>query len=69
MKKRLFKAAEEIAKHFLNIGVAIIVFAILQPLVKNEFSLKSSLVFAIIYLIVFLLAVFLIIIGGSEDDE
>ncbi len=67
-KKGLKKAFEEVGKHFLNIGVAIIVFAILQPIIKNEFSLKSSLMFGLIYLIVFSIAVFLIMIGGKEDE-
>jgi ABC-type Mn2+/Zn2+ transport system permease subunit len=67
-KKGLKRAFEEAGKHLLNIGVAIIVFAILQPIVKNEFSLKSSLIFGIVYLIIFAIAVFLIIIGGDEDE-
>lgn len=67
-KKGLKKAFEEVGKHLLNIGVAIIVFAILQPIVKNEFSPKSSLIFAIVYLIIFTIAVFLIVVGGRENE-
>ncbi|EDP74431.1 hypothetical protein [Hydrogenivirga sp. 128-5-R1-1] len=67
-EKGLKKAFEEVGKHFLNIGVAIIVFAILQPIVKSEFSPKSSLIFAVVYLIIFTIAVFLITLGGREDE-
>lgn len=68
MKKGIKKSFEEAGKHLLNIGVAIIVFAILQPIVKNEFSLKSSLIFAFVYLIIFAIAIFLIALGGKEDE-
>lgn len=67
-EKGLKKAFEEVGKHFLNIGVAVIVFAILQPIVKSEFSPKSSLIFAVLYLIIFTIAVFLIMLGGREDE-
>jgi uncharacterized membrane protein (DUF441 family) len=68
MKKGIKKAFEEAGKHLLNIGVAIIVFAILQPILKNEFSLKSSLIFAVVYLLIFAIAIFLIAIGGEENE-
>lgn len=68
MRKGLKKAFEEIGKHLLNIGVAIIVFAILQPIVKDKFDVKIALSFGIIYLIVFTIAVFLIAIGGNRDE-
>jgi len=68
VRKGLKKAFEEIGKHLLNIGVAIIVFAILQPIVKDKFDVKIALSFGIIYLIVFTIAVFLIAIGGNRDE-
>jgi len=50
LRRSLRRSFEEIGKHFLNIGVAIVVFAISQPIIKDEFSLKKSLIFAFIYL-------------------
>ncbi|WP_231475349.1 hypothetical protein [Persephonella sp. KM09-Lau-8] len=41
------KVFEEIGKHFLNIGVAIVVFAILQPIIKGKFDIKISFIFGI----------------------
>ena len=67
-KKGLRKAFEEIGKHLLNIGVAIIVFAILQPIIKDKFDIKIALSFGIIYLIIFTIAVILIAIGGNNDE-
>ncbi len=68
MKEGLKKVSEEIGKHFFNIGVAIIVFAIIQPIIKDEFNLKISIAFGSVYLIIFLIATFLIIVGGSKSE-
>ncbi len=67
-KKGLIKASEEIGKHLFNIGVAVVVFSILQPVIKGSFNLKSALTFGLIYLIIFLFASILIIVGGSKDE-
>ncbi len=61
------KVFEEIGKHFLNIGVAIVVFAILQPIIKGEFDIKISLVFGFIYLVIVLISAILIAVGGENN--
>jgi len=57
------KALGETGKHFQNIGVAIIVFAILQPILKGRFDLKISLIFAIIYVAILAISILLLSIG------
>ncbi|WP_164930571.1 hypothetical protein [Aquifex aeolicus] len=68
LKKPAKKTLEEIGKHYLNIGVAIIVFAIIQPIVQGKFNIKVALYFGLAYFIVFSIAIILLVIGGSCDE-
>lgn len=69
MRKGLKKAFEEIGKHFLNIAVAIVVFAILQPIIKKTFDIGTAILFIIAYFVVMVVGTIFIIIGGSEDEQ
>lgn len=68
LKKGIRKAFEEFGKHLLNIGVAIIVFAILQPIIKGEFNKEVSISFGLIYVIIAIVSSVLIVLGGSENE-
>ena len=63
------KPLEETGKHLQNIGVAIIVFAILQPILKGEFALKTSLIFAAIYVVILVISIILLALGGEKDER
>ena len=62
------KVFEEIGKHFLNIGVAIVVFAILQLIIKGKFDIKISFIFGLIYLVIVLVSAILIAVGGESNE-
>lgn len=62
------ESLKEYGKHLLNIGVAIIVFAILQPIVKGEFELNKALYFVIAYIFIVLIGNVLIALGGNENE-
>ncbi|RUM48184.1 MAG: hypothetical protein DSY47_06105 [Hydrogenothermus sp.] len=68
IKKGIKKAFEEFGKHLLNVGVAVIVFAILQPIIKGKFDKETSIVFGLIYVTIAVISSVLIVIGGSEDE-
>ncbi len=59
---------KEYGKHLLNIGVAIIVFAILQPIVKGEFKTSTAIYFIIAYIFVSVLGNVFIAVGGKKDE-
>ncbi len=68
MKKGLREAFIELGKHFFNIAVAIIVFAVLQPLIRGNINIKVAIIFSIIYFALVTTATILIIIGGSKSE-
>jgi len=61
------KAVEETGKHFLNVAVALIIFAILQPIIKGEFNLKTGIIFVTAYIVILLIGNLLIAFGGKDD--
>ena len=58
---------KEFGKHLLNIGVAIIVFSIIQPLTKGEFNPYVVIISIVAYIIVVILGMFFIRKGGKKD--
>ena len=61
------KSKEELGKHLLNIGVAIIVFAVIQPIMDNKVDF-IKLTFAVVAYI-FLVSVGYFFIKMSEDTN
>ena len=61
------KSKEELGKHLLNIGVAIIVFAIIQPIMESKVDFVKVGIFAVIYILIASIGYFLI--KASEDAE
>ena len=59
------KSKEELGKHLLNIGVAVIVFAVLQSIMNNKVDFVKVVVFAIVYILIASTGYFLI--KASED--
>ena len=58
---------KEFGKHLLNIGVAIIVFSIIQPLTKGEFNPYVVIFSILAYIIVVMVGMFFIRKGGKKD--
>jgi len=67
-KKNVKESLKEYGKHLLNIGVAIIVFSILQPIVNGKFETKQALYFVIAYIVVVLIGNVLVALGGNENE-
>ena len=63
----LKKAFSELGKQFLNVGVAGVVFAFLQPFVQKTLSLETAL-FSVIWYITFTLVGFLLISLSEEKN-
>ena len=55
MKKGIGKALEEFGKHLLNIGVALIVFTIIQPYIQDKIDVNKIIIAMIIYFFVVLI--------------
>lgn len=68
MQSGLKKAFEEVGKHFLNVCVAIIVFAIIQPLVNGTFNLKLAVYSAVAYFTLFVSSIILLVLGGTNNE-
>jgi len=60
---------KEFGKHLLNIAVAIIVFAIIQPLIKGNLHPEIVIYSIIVYIIVVIVGMFFIRKGGKKDDN
>ena len=61
------KAFTEIGKQFLNVAVAGLVFAFVQPFVHEELGLKTTL-FSVCWYVAFTLSGALLISLGEEKD-
>ena len=64
-----FKGLNELGKGFINLAIAIIVFAIVQPLVSGKASLSISIASAVIAVILFFIGVILSSIGGADNER
>ncbi len=60
---------KEFGKHLLNIGVAIIVFSIIQPLTKNSVNPYIVIYSIIAYIIVVVIGLFFIRKGGRKECQ
>lgn len=60
---------KEFGKALINIGVAAIIFAIIQPFVKGEFSAKLGIIALIMFLSLSGVGILLISLGGKENDN
>ena len=63
-----FKGLNELGKGFINLAIAIIVFAIVQPLVSGKASLSISIASAVIAVILFFIGVILSSLGGTDNE-
>lgn len=60
---------KEAGKHLLNIAVAIIVFAVIQPAVNKEFDVLVAVISIAFYLVIFSIGIYLIKKGQSEEKD
>ncbi len=60
---------KEFGKHLLNIGVAIIVFSIIQPLTHGSFNPYVVIISILAYIIVVISGMFFIRKGGHKNDD
>jgi uncharacterized protein YhhL (DUF1145 family) len=65
---KIQKGLKELGKGFINIGVAFIIFAIIQPFVKEKFSIKIAVVSIIFSFIFFIIGVILASLNGEKDE-
>ncbi len=63
-----FKGLNELGKGFINLAIAIIVFAIVQPLVSGKAFLSISIASAVIAVILFFIGVILSSLGGTDNE-
>jgi len=66
VKKKVF---EEYGKSLLNFSVAILIFAILQPVLNEKINVLQMLTFGIIYLIVVFAGMIFINLGEENDSK
>ncbi len=59
---------KEFGKALINIGVASVIFAIIQPIVKGEFSGKLGIIALIMFLTLSSVGILLISLGGKNND-
>ena len=64
----LLKGLNELGKGFINLGVAFLVFAVIQPFVKNNIDLKTSFVSIMFSSILFIVGVLLSSLGGKKSE-
>ncbi len=62
------ESLKEYGKHLLNIGVAIIVFAIPQPIIRGEFKTSIAMYFIFAYILVSVIGNIFIAIGGQKYE-
>ncbi len=62
------EASKEVGKGFINIGVAFIIFALIQPFVKGEINTKLFLIAVFGFFISILIGALLVAFGGEKDD-
>jgi MFS-type transporter involved in bile tolerance (Atg22 family) len=63
------KAFEEYGKSLLNFSVAILIFAILQPVINEKINILQMLTFGIIYLVVVFVGMIFINLGEENDSK
>ncbi len=61
------KSKEELGKHLLNIGVAIIVFAVIQPIMNDRVDFIKLIFSVVAYIVLVFLGYFFI--KASEEKE
>ena len=62
------KGLEEVGKAVINIGVAVIVFAIIQPIVNGKFSMTLIGSALAMFVLLETIGFFLVSYGGDEDE-
>ncbi len=63
------KAFEEYGKSLLNFSVAILIFAILQPVINEKINMLQMLIFGVIYLVVVFAGMIFINLGEEDDNK
>ncbi len=66
MEKEYLK---ELGKQLLNIGVAIVVFAIIQPLMKGDLKPSIAIYSIITYIIITTFGLFFVKLGEGENKN
>ncbi len=62
------KGLEEVGKAIINIGVAVIIFAIVQPVVNGKFSARLGLIAFFAFLFLLITGFWLVSYGGDKND-
>ncbi|RUM49163.1 MAG: hypothetical protein DSY47_04070 [Hydrogenothermus sp.] len=62
------KGLEEVGKAIINIGVAVIIFAIIQPIVNGKFSATLTLGAIFIFILLEAISFFIVSYGGEENE-
>lgn len=62
------RGLEEVGKAIINIGVAVIVFAIIQPIVNGKFSITLIISALGMFVLLAILGFFLVSYGGDRDE-
>ena len=62
------KGLEEVGKAIINIGVAVIIFAIVQPVVNGKFSTRLGLIAFFAFLLLLITGFWLVSYGGDRDE-
>jgi len=66
---RYRKGLEEVGKAIINIGVASVVFAVIQPIVNDEFSPVLSTGAIFVFILLATIGFFVVSLGGDCDDK
>ena len=64
-----FKGLNELGKGLINLAVAIIVFAVVQPLVKGSFSWDTSVASFFVSVILISIGVFFASLKGDKNEQ
>jgi len=62
------ESSKEVGKGFINIGVAFVIFALIQPFVKGEFNINLFLVAIFGFFVSTLIGSLFIAFGGKKND-
>ena len=63
------KGLEEVGKAIINIGVASVVFAVIQPIVNDKFSPTLSIGAIFVFIALGTIGFFLVSVGGYCDGK
>jgi len=62
------EALKEVGKHLLNLALAIAIYLLIQPFLKDSSSLKLFMMGIFFYFVLIALGILLIVIGNKIDE-